>query len=67
MLSIGGLQGTVATDFRGQTIYFVADDPRRNGIFTIDSATGAGTRLPWNLDLVPLGAFIVVASMADPP
>jgi len=24
-----------------------------------------GTRLAWNLDLIPLGAFIVVASMAD--
>ena len=67
MFSIGGLEGMLAADVRGQTIYFVADDPRTNGIFTIDSATGAGTRLPWNLDLVPLGAFIVVASMADPP
>ena len=67
MFSIGGFGGMIVADFRGQTIYFVAVNPRRNGIITIDSATGAGTRLPWNLDLVPLGAYIVVASMTDPP
>ena len=65
MYSIGGLGGMFAATADGQTIYFIADDPRRNGIFTVDPTTGTGTRLAWNLDLIPLGAFIVVASMAD--
>ncbi|HLK89715.1 MAG TPA: hypothetical protein VKZ18_07470 [Polyangia bacterium] len=58
--------GGLVTDGTGQTIYALKGDPRSNGAFTIDPASGAATQLDWNLDLVPLGAEIVTVTYAGP-
>ncbi len=57
--------GGLVTDPAGQTIYAFKGDPRTNGVFTIDPASGAAAQLGWNLDLVPLGAEIVALTYAS--
>jgi DNA-binding beta-propeller fold protein YncE len=64
--SFGPTTGGLVTDEAGQTIYAFKGDPRTNGVFTIDPASGAATQLDWNLDLVPLGAEIVTATYVGP-
>jgi len=48
--------GLLVLDPNATTIYAVTADPRSNGIFTVDTATGEETPQAWNLDLVPFGA-----------
>jgi hypothetical protein len=57
--------GLLAIDSTGRTIYAVPADPRTNGIMTVDPVTGAATSQPWNLDLVPLGAYPIALEYAD--
>jgi hypothetical protein len=60
--SFGPAPGPLLTDPTGETVYAFQHDPRTNGVYTIDLTTGAATRLPWNLDLVQLGAFVATTT-----
>src|SRR5207302_8153971 len=48
---LGGPQ--LAINATGDTIYVIPDDPRANGISTIDAASCAQTRLACNLEMIP--------------
>ncbi len=63
--AFGPTTAGLVTDSGGQTIYAFTGDPRTNGVFTIDPATGVASQLAWNLDLVPLGAEIVALTYAS--
>jgi hypothetical protein len=65
MFSYGASNGLLTTDSTGQTIYFVADDTRLHGVYTIDPATAIGTLQTWNLDLVPLTSYPAAIAYAD--
>ena len=65
-VELGSTPGPLLTDPTGEMVYVVQTDPRTNGIFTVDLATGSLTRLDWNLDLVELGALVVTATYAAP-
>jgi hypothetical protein len=65
MYSYGASNGLLTTDSTGQTIYFVADDTRLNGVYTIDPSTAIGTLQTWNLDLVPLNSYPAAIAYAD--
>ena len=55
---------SLVVDPTGRNVYLFADDPRRNGVFKVDLETGATTRLPWNLDLIPYDSPIATMTYA---
>ena len=61
----GSDPGGLAIDSAGQLIYAFQNDPRSNGIFTLDTETGQTSRLAWNLDLVPYASVVVTAALVD--
>ena len=55
----------LAINGSGDTIYAITNDPRANGIFTIDTASGARTQLALNLDRIPLGGIPMSATFVS--
>ena len=55
---------SLVVDPTGRNVYLFAHDPRRNGVFKVDLETGATTRLPWNLDLIPYDTSITTMTYA---
>jgi DNA-binding beta-propeller fold protein YncE len=60
---LGGPQ--LAINASGDTVYVIPDDPRANGIFTIDATSGAQAPLVWNLDMIPFGGVPVAAAFVS--
>jgi hypothetical protein len=57
--------GGVVADPTGKTVFLFQNNPRVEGVFSIDQQTGNRTRLAWNLDLAPLNAVVVALTYVE--
>jgi hypothetical protein len=60
-----GPAGGIMMNDPARALYLWQENPRVDGVFTIDPSTGTATQLPWNLDLLSELAIIAEATWVD--